>query len=241
MHNAIEVALAIRQAVDRASADLEVFPHPRRRQDGAGGVSRERLRRLPRSEVELGGGAAQPPGGRVLPRPDAHDAGLRHRRLRRHAVQGHAGEPLQHPAQQDLAKFRPAAVQHQQHAQRRRASDLACWWRSAARSTSAWPKAARMSASDVRGARQEPDDGCARTCRTSLTSTTPSGRMPERRTNEGRHPRRLLRGLRRRGLRIYPACRSGDRPASERTVPSWSPPTSSSRIRRVSRSWCPAR
>ena len=31
--------------------------------------------------------------GRVLPRPDAHDAGLRHGRLRRHAVQGPAGRP----------------------------------------------------------------------------------------------------------------------------------------------------
>ena len=40
VHNAIEVALAIRQAVGRASADLEVFPHSRRRQDGAGGVPR---------------------------------------------------------------------------------------------------------------------------------------------------------------------------------------------------------
>ena len=43
-------------------------------------------------KVELGGGAPQHAGGRVLPRSHADDARLRHRRLRRHAIQGHAGE-----------------------------------------------------------------------------------------------------------------------------------------------------
>ena len=45
---------------------------------------------------------------------------VRHRGIRWYAVQRTPGEPLQHPDQQDLAKFRPAPVQHQQHAQRRR-------------------------------------------------------------------------------------------------------------------------
>ena len=57
--------------------------------------------------------------GRVLSRSDPHDPGVRHRRLRRHAIQGPAGQPLQHPGQQDLAQFGAAAVEHQQHAKRR--------------------------------------------------------------------------------------------------------------------------
>ena len=36
--NAIEVAIAIRQAVNEQSADLEIFPRARRRRDGADGV-----------------------------------------------------------------------------------------------------------------------------------------------------------------------------------------------------------
>ena len=46
--------------------------------------------------------------GRVRPRSDPPHAGLRHGRLRRHAVQGPAGGPVRHPAQQDLAQQRPA-------------------------------------------------------------------------------------------------------------------------------------
>ena len=61
--------------------------------------------------------------GRVLPRPHAHDAGVRHRRLRRHLVQEPAGLEVQRPAQQDVAQQRAAPEQHQQHAQRRRAAD----------------------------------------------------------------------------------------------------------------------
>ena len=64
-----------------------------------------------------------------------------------------------------------------------------------------------------------------------------AGKRHERR----RYPRRLLRRLRRGRVRIHPARRSGDRPAAEETAPIWSPPTSSSRIRRASRSWCRAR
>ncbi len=68
VHNAIEVALAIRQAVAEHPLISKYFHSPRRRQDGAGAISRERVHRLPRSQVELGGRAPQPAGGRVLSR-----------------------------------------------------------------------------------------------------------------------------------------------------------------------------
>ena len=67
----------------------------------------------------LGGCGAGLPRGRVHPRPDAAHAGVRHRGLRRHAVQEPAGRRVRDPAQQDLAQLDPAADQHQQHAQRR--------------------------------------------------------------------------------------------------------------------------
>ena len=146
VHNAIEVALGHPPGGRRASADLQVFPHSRRRQDGAGAVSRRAA--SPTTSTPKPNWAmarAQHAGGRVLPRSHAHDAGLRHRGLRRHAIQGTAGEPLQHPAQQDLAQLRPAAIQHQQYAQRRRASDPRAGGDQPARSTSAWRKAGATS------------------------------------------------------------------------------------------------
>ena len=54
VHNAIEMALEIRQAVNDAPADLEVLPRARRRRDGAGGIPRERVHRLPRSRAPTG-------------------------------------------------------------------------------------------------------------------------------------------------------------------------------------------
>ena len=107
----------------RQSADLEIFQRARRRQDGAGTIPLQRLHRLPRPGRQLGTGSAQPEGGRVLPRSDPPDAGLRHRRFRRNAVQGNPGQPLRNPGQQDLAQFRADPVQHQQYPQRRRSSD----------------------------------------------------------------------------------------------------------------------
>src|SRR5450631_3541748 len=107
----------------RQSADLEIFQRARRGQDGAGGLPRQRLHGLSGERRQLGTGPAQPEGRRVLPRSDASDAGVRHRRLRRHAVQGHSRQPLRNPGQQDLAQFRADPVQHQQYPQRRRPSD----------------------------------------------------------------------------------------------------------------------
>ena len=121
--NAIEIALDIRREVNAPPADLEVLQGARRRRDGAGGVPRERLHRLPGARPHLRGPGPQHARGRVLPRPDAHDAGLRHRRLRRHPVQEADGRRLRHPVQQDLAQLGAAAVQHQQHPQRRGAAD----------------------------------------------------------------------------------------------------------------------
>ena len=108
---------------ERAPADLEVLQGARRRRDGAGRVPRERLHRLPGPGPHLRGPGAQHARGRVLPRPHPDDAGLRHRRLRRHPVQEADGRRLRHPVQQDLAQLGAAAVQHQQHPQRRGAAD----------------------------------------------------------------------------------------------------------------------
>ena len=63
VHNAIEVALAIRQAVAAHPLISKYFQRSRRRQDGAGGISPERLHRLSGPRSQLGGGAAQPAGG----------------------------------------------------------------------------------------------------------------------------------------------------------------------------------
>ena len=93
---------------------------------------------------------------------------------------------------------------------------------------------------DIRGAGEEPDDRRAGPAELlAFPRCLPQGcRQADQRR---RYPQRVLRGLRCGRLRIYPARRSGDRPAAERAVPIWSPPTSSSRIRPASRSWCRAR
>ena len=121
--NAIEVALDIRREINVASGHLEVFQRRRCRWNGAARVPNQRLHRFPRAGHALGRSIAQHAGGRVLPRSDPHDPGLRNGGFRRHVVQGPACRRIQHPGQQDLAQFGAAAVEHQQHAQRRRAPD----------------------------------------------------------------------------------------------------------------------
>ena len=204
VHNAIEVALAIRQAVAEHPLISKYFHIL-----GADKMVPAEYRESGFTdyldpEVELGDSASQHAGGRVLPRSDAHDAGLRHRRLRRHAIQGDAGEPLQHPAQQDVAQLRPAAVQHQQHAQRRRASDPRAG-RDQQRDRPA-PGAGRPErAADIRRAGEEPDDRRARPAELlAFPRCVPEGcgQANQRR----RHPQRILCRLQRRGLRIHPAC-----------------------------------
>ena len=88
--NAIEIALKIREAVNTHPLISKLFPRARRRRDDPGRVPAVRLRGLSGPGVNLGRRRPRDAGGRVLSRSDAHDAGLRHRRLRRHAVQGPA-------------------------------------------------------------------------------------------------------------------------------------------------------
>ena len=84
--------------------------------------------------------------------PDAADAHLRQRRLRRHAVQGAARRAVRHPDQQDVAQQRAAADQHQQHPQRRGAAGQGAG-RSGARDRSAAGAGRTDGARGVRRAR----------------------------------------------------------------------------------------
>ena len=118
--NAIEIALEDPRGDQHPSADLALFPRARRRRHDPVRVPAVRVQGLPRARDHLGRRRPRHARGRVLSRPDAHDARLRHRRVRRHPVQGPAGERVRHPAQQDLAQQRAAAIEHQQHPQRRR-------------------------------------------------------------------------------------------------------------------------
>ena len=157
VHNAIEVALAIRQAVAEHPLISKYFHIL-----GADKMVPDEYRQSGFTDyldpkIELGYGAPQHPGGRILPRSDADDARLRHSGLRRHAIQGTAGQSLQHPDQQDVAQFRSAAIQHQQHAQRHRASDPRAG-RDQQRNRSASRAGRSQRAARIRGTGEEPDD-----------------------------------------------------------------------------------
>ena len=117
VHNAIEVSLAIRQAVAKHPLISKYFHIL-----GADKMVPDAYRESGFTdyldpESELGYGPPQHARGRILPRPHADNARLRHRGVRRHAIQGAPGRALQHPAQQDVSKLRLAAIQYQQHAQ----------------------------------------------------------------------------------------------------------------------------
>ena len=123
VHNAIEVALAIRRAV-AAHPLISKYFHilgadkmvpGRYRQSGFVDYLAPGMNWAAAFKLSA--------GGRILPRPHAPDARVRHGGIRRHPAQGHPRQPVQHPAQQDVAQFRAVAIQHQQHAQRRRTSD----------------------------------------------------------------------------------------------------------------------
>ncbi len=151
--------------------------------------------------------------GRVLPRPDAHDAGVRHGGLRRHLVQGPAGGQVQHPDEQDLAQQRALAEQHQQHAQRRRAADQGAA-RDLAGDRGAPRRGRRGRARGVRGTGEEPDGGRARPAELQpLPRRLPRG--PGEHHARGRHARRLLCRLRRGRLRVPAADEPEDRRAAE--------------------------
>ena len=55
VHNAIEIALEIRAGGQRAPADLQIFPHSRRRQDGAGAYRESGFTDYSGPQIELGG------------------------------------------------------------------------------------------------------------------------------------------------------------------------------------------
>ena len=160
VHNAIEVALAIRQAV-AAHPLISKYFHVL----GADKMVPAQYRESGfidylRPQDKLGAGEAQHARRRVLPRPDAHDARLRDRWLRWHAIQRTAGKPLQYPAQQDVAEFHPSAIKHQQYPQRRRPLDPrpgGDQQRNRPASDSRRPKRQ----AGIRCSGEEPDDRCA--------------------------------------------------------------------------------
>ena len=128
------------------------------------------------------------------------------------SLQEPAGVEVQHPAQQDLAQQRAAAEQHQQHAQRRRAADQGPA-RDLAGDRGAPRRGRRGRARRVRGAGEEPDDGRARPAELQpLPRRLP--RKPEQHHARRRHAQRVLRRLRRRRLRIHAA----DEPEDRRTT-----------------------
>ena len=116
---AIQLAIEIRVAVNTHPLVSKYFRVLDVERHGAGRVPAVRPQELHRGRRHLGGCGARLPRGRVHPRSDAAHAGVRDRRLRRHAVQEPARRRVRDPAQQDLAQLDPAADQHQQHAQRR--------------------------------------------------------------------------------------------------------------------------
>ena len=117
--NAIEIALDIRKEVNAHPVISKYFRVLGADEMIPAEYRADRLHRLPDAGNGLGGPGPLDARGRVLPRPDADDAGLRHRGLRRHPVQEADGRRVRHPVQQDLAQLGPAAVEHQQHPQRR--------------------------------------------------------------------------------------------------------------------------
>ena len=161
--NAIEVAFAIRQAVDGNPLISKYFQHSRRRRDGAGAsTAQSGFIDYPGARARTGRPRCQQPAGRrVLPRSDPHDAGVRHGRLRRHAVQGHPGEPYNI----QLNKTSRNSVLLQSNINNTR-SDVAHLIRVLAEIAGEIDRGLdagrRERAQDVRRAGQEPDDRRAR-------------------------------------------------------------------------------
>ena len=146
VHNAIEVALAIRQAVAEHPLISKYFHIL-----GADKMVPAEYRESgfidyldPKTNWAVARRSLQ--DDEFCLDPTRMTLGLRHGRVRRHAIQGNSGEPLQHPDQQDLAQFRPAPVQHQQYAQRRRPSHPRPGGDQQRDRPAPWPKAAPTSA-----------------------------------------------------------------------------------------------
>ena len=103
--NAIEIALKIRTAVNTHPLISKIFPGARRRWHDPGGIPPVRFQGLSRPGTSWGDVVEPMREDEFYLDPDAHDARLRHGGLRRDAIQGAAGEPIRHPAQQDVAQL----------------------------------------------------------------------------------------------------------------------------------------
>ena len=211
--NAIEIALDIRREVNAHPLISKYFKVLGADEMVPEEYRDERLHRLPDARPDLRGPGPQHARGRVLPRPDPHDAGLRHRRLRRHPVQEADGRRVRHPVQQDLAQLGAAAVQHQQHPQRRGAADPRAPADQRRDRGPARPRG-RERPRGLRGAGEVADD---RRAGPAELQPLPRG-LPRRRGQahpRGRHAPRLLRRLLPRGLRVRADQRRRVRPAAE--------------------------
>ncbi len=81
---AIEIALAIRRAIAEHPIISKYFRDARCRRHDPGRIPRLGLQGFPRRRQQLADGVEGGEGRRILPRPHAHDARVRHRRFRRH-------------------------------------------------------------------------------------------------------------------------------------------------------------
>ena len=174
---------------------------------------------------ELGDARRSHAGGRVLPRSDAHDAGLRHRGLRRHAVQGPAGR-----ANTTSRSTRPRATAcccsptSTTRAATSR-TDPGAGRDLPARSTSGWRRVAR--------ARGEAFAARVKSLMTDVPDLPNFSRFHDafrhdagKRHTEGDMRAGFYRRLRRRRAASTSAVRIRDRRAARRMGPTWSRPIS---------------
>ena len=179
---AIQLAIEMRRAINTHPLISKYFRVGHAGRDDPRRVPEVGLHRLGRAGLDddrHDRGARQ---RRVLPRSDADHAALRHRRLRRHPVQGAARQRARHPDQQDVAQQRARPDQHQQHAERPRAPDQGPR-RHGAGDREAARRGWRGGAGGLQGAGEVAGRGRAGPARTSSASTTPSAtirRAPRR-------------------------------------------------------------
>ena len=163
---------------------------------------------------------------RVRARSDAHDAGLRRRRLRRHAVQGPAGRAVRHPDQQDLAQQRAGPDQHQQHAQRRRAADQGAGRHVARDRRAPAPRAATAAQAAFDGAREVADDGRAGPAELQPLPRRVPRQPEEQHATKATCAPAFFMAYDEANCEYVKLAQPGDRRAAEERARSWSRPTS---------------
>jgi arginine decarboxylase len=236
--NAIEIALKIRRGRERAPADLEILPRARGRRDDPRGVPPVGLQGLSRRRLDLGTAVKAMREDEFYLDPTRMTLVCGTAGFDGTQFKGLLAKRVWHPAQQDLAQQRAAAVQHQQHAQRRRASHPRAG-RDLPRHREAPGRRRRGRACGLRSAREVADDrrarssqfqpfprGLPRRCR---ASTTPKATCAHAFFNA--YDASDCEYVPLIGPSATSGCARGRR---------WSRPTSSSPIRRASRSWCRA-